>query len=424
MKKITISHVTKVEGHASLTLKIRKDRVEKCQLEAIEGARFFEGLLEGRPCIEAHEITSRICGICSSSHAVCSLMAVENALKVRVSKQTKLLRELLLIGERIRSHATHLYFFVLPDYMGYESAIEMASSNRKKIDDALALITLGNRIVEIVGGREIHPFTCVLGGFTNVPKKEEFDTLLEQLKKSRGVAAETAGLFEDLHYPEFERNREHLCLKEKSKYPSMGGRIYSDRGFNVRQGDYHKYLEEYIEPYATAKFAVKKGKEYSVGALARMDDCYKLLSDGAKKLNKKIKISSDNPFHNNFAQALEIMHWIETAIGILQKNKFKKEEIKDIKIRKGRGIAVIEAPRGMLFYDYHIGKDGNITKANIITPTCQNLRSMELDIKAYVEVLLKEKAGKEKLVLEIEKLIRAHDPCFSCSTHFLKVKWL
>ena len=205
MKKITIDHVTKVEGHASLTLKIDKNKVEKCQLEAVEGARFFEGLLDGRPCGEAQEITSRICGICSASHTICSLMAVENALKVRVSNQTKLLRELLLIGERIRSHATHLYFFSLPDYFGYESAIEMAAKNRKKIDTALELIKLGNSIVNVIGGREMHPFTCVLGGFTAIPEKEKFDLLLNQLKEKRQKAVETLDLFSKLDHPDFEK---------------------------------------------------------------------------------------------------------------------------------------------------------------------------------------------------------------------------
>lgn len=421
MNTISIDYITKIEGHASLKLKIDRNQVKRCELEAIEGARFFEGLLPGRPYYEAHEITSRICGICSCSHTIAGLRAVESAMKLRVSKQTELLRELLLIGERIRSHATHLYFFALPDYMGYESAIEMAEKNRQKINNALELIKLGNGIVKTIGGRDMHPFTSIVGGFTSIPEKGQLDLLLKKLKESKKIIEETVYTFAKLKYPDFERKTEYMALKQKSR-GFFSGEVVSTEKLSIEAKDYHSYIEEHIEPYSTSKFAVKKGKEYMTGALARLNNNYNLLDDNIKKINITFPIY--NPFYNNLCQALEVMYYSELAINVLQNNEFTKEEIPEIKITSGRGVAAIEAPRGVLFHDYSMNKDGIITKANIITPTCQNLRNMETDIKEYVNALLRYRVKKENLALEIEKLIRAYDPCFSCSTHFLKVEWL
>lgn len=422
--KITLNHITKIEGHASLNLKIKDSSVEICELSSTEGARFFESLLCGRNIAESQEITSRICGICSCVHTVCSLKVVENAIGIKVSKQTSLLRELLLLGERIRSHATHLYFFALPDYLGCESALEIAAKNREKIEDALALIKLGNLIAETVGGREMHPFTCVLGGFTHIPKQEKIDLLLNELKENRDKAIKTLKLFSEIKYPTFENEIEHLCIKKGSQYPLLEGEIVSDKQFKKEQKKYSEFIEEKIENYSTGKFVVKKGGEYRVGALSRLNNCYSSLNESTKKEIKKIEVKKNNPFHNNLAQAVELLDSIEIAIQIIKNNKFKGEPIPEIKPKAGRGIAVVEAPRGVLIHDYKINKEGVIEKANIITPTCQNLRAMEADIKGYVSQLIREKISHEKLVLEIEKLIRSYDPCFSCSTHFLKVNWL
>jgi len=422
MKTITLDHITKIEGHASLKLRIDKDKVKVCELGSIVGARFFEGLLPGRPVKEAVEITSRICGICSCAHTICCLKAVENALGIKVSEQTAVLRELITSGERIRSHASHLYFFALPDYFGYESAIQMAGKNKEKIMTALNLIKIGNEIVRIFGGRDMHPFTSIEGGFTYVPDKEELKNLLKGLRSKKEEVIKTIQLFEKLNYPRFGTEREFMCM---SKDTWTDEKIISNKGFETRQEDYEKFIEEKIEAHSTAKFAVKKEGEYMVGALARLSiikDLDKEIKSATKK--SQIKFPSNNPFHNNFAQAVEILYWINRAIAIMENNEFKKEEIKKPVRDTGRGIGAIEAPRGLLFHDYTI-KEGVIEKCNIITPTCQNLAMMELDIKNYVEQILEhKKLSKEKLVLEIEKLIRAYDPCFSCSTHFLEVRWV
>jgi coenzyme F420-reducing hydrogenase alpha subunit len=422
-EKIELNHVTKIEGHASLSVEIVHGKVKKCDLVSVEGARFFEGIVEGRHYDEIKEITSRICGICSVSHSMTSLRAMEKALGMKVSKQTKLLRELMSMGERIRSHATHLYFLVLPDYLGYESAIAMASKYKNEVADAMELIKLGNEIVIKTSGRQMHPVASVIGGFTYIPTEEDVKLLKELMKGAREKAVKTLKLFLKLKYPVLENNNEHVSLKH-SNQPILEGDIVSDKGFVTKEDEYTKYIQEHIHQGSTSKFAVKEGKEYMVGALPRLNNNLSKFDKELVAMAEKagFKFPSKNPFWNNVAQALELVYWIDQAQEAL-KYKFKEEKIPEIKIKAGRGIAATEAPRGILYHDYTINDQGYVTKCNIITPTCQNLSNMQIDIKKYLQELLNKKKSQKKIILEIEKLIRAYDPCFSCSTHFLKVDW-
>ena len=423
--KITLNHVCKVEGHGSLYVEIDNGKVKKCELGTVEGARYFEGIIKGRHFSEIPEITSRICGICSCAHTVCSIKAIENAFGIKVSEQTELLRDFLTIGERIRSHATHLYLLALPDYLGYESAIAMAPHYQKEVARALELVKLGNTIVEIIGGREMHPVTPVIGGFTRIINKEEQERLLKWLKQLKEDARITANLFLNIKYPKFERKTDYVSLKQLDGFPLIKGKVVSLSGMDIEQRDYLKHLKEYIEEHSTAKFSVKDGKSYMTGALSRVNTNFKMLSKDAETALKKsrIRFPSYNPFHNNVAQALELLHWIDAGINILERYEFKPENVMEAKPKKARGVAAVEAPRGILFHDYTFDEKGFVEKANIVTPTAQTLRNMQDDIRAYLTILLKEDKTKDEIVLEIEKLIRAYDPCFSCSTHFLDVEW-
>ena len=427
MTNITLNHITKIEGHASLDLKIERGKVKVCKLGSTEGARFFEGIIVGKSYDEAYEICSRICGICSCGHTVCGLRALENALGVKVTKQTELLRELITIGERIRSHLSHLYFFVLPDYMGFESALVMIPKYKKEVTTAIRIIHLGNDLVSAIGGRDMHPFASVPGGFSQIPSNEKLKDIAKKLKAERKNIIEIIKFFSKLKYPKFEGTDSFLALKEKGEFSLHDGKLVSNYELKVKPEDYKKYLEEYIVLHSSAKFAVVEGREYMTGALARINLNFKNLNKDVKKLIKESGISfpSKNPFHNNFAQALEVLHWVDKAIKIIEKNNFKDEKPVTVKPHAGHGIAAIEVPRGILFHDYVLDDEGKVTKANIITPTVQNLANLNIEIENYVNQLLKKKKiSKADLILEIEKLIRAYDPCFSCSTHFLKVNWV
>jgi sulfhydrogenase subunit alpha len=425
MGRITLNHITKIEGHAKLDLQIEDGKVKTCELGSVEGSRYFEGLLKGRKWNEPPEITTRICGICSSAHNVAAIMAMENCLGVNASEQTIALRQLQTIGERIRSHAAHLYFLALPDYLGYESALQMAGKFKDEITRALRLMKLGNDMVRLITGRVIHPISPTIGGFLHFPKQEVLDELRERLERSHEDVIQTNKLIESLDFPDFNREGQHMSIVKEDEFGTSYGKIRcGDREFE--QKEFHKFVEEYHEPFSSCNFVVKEGKSYCVGARSRFNNNFEKLTDETKSfVNEcKIKFPSANPFHNNMAQALELMHYREQCVWLLDKLKIEKEDIAPVEVKAGYGIAANEAPRGTLWHEYKTDENGKITYANIVTPTAQFLRFLNEDISAYVQQLVDNNATKEIIVKEIEKLIRSYDPCFSCSSHFLKVNWV
>lgn len=418
MKEITLNQICKIEGHASLKLKIDKNKVKICELQAEEGARFFEALVVGKKVEDVQEIVSRICGICSSAHSVCSIQALEKAIGVKPDESQKALRELLVLGERFRSHATHLYFLSLPDYYGFSSALDMAKEHKDRIDDALSLITLGNKIVSIVGGREIHPFIKIREPMKNLKEAEE---AVKEIEKVKPTIIKTIKLFSSLDYPKLERDTDYFSLHEGNSYATISGKLKSVSGL-IDSEDYKKHLKEDLREYATSKFALKDGKPFVVGAIARIKNNKENLDPESKKFLEAIKFDMNNPFHNNIAQAIELLQIANRVKELIK--KIKEYEPEEVKIKPGHAVSALEAPRGTLFHEYEVSPEGRITYCNIITPTVQNLNMMEKDIIRYVDILLAKGASKEEIVGGVEKLIRAYDPCFSCSTHFLKVNWL
>lgn len=430
-RKITLNHITKIEGHAEVDISIKDGKIEHCHVHSVEGARYFEGLLKGRSYDEVTMITSRICGICSCGHTIASIKAVENALDITPTIQTELLRELITIGERIRSHASHIYFFSLPDYVGYSSAIDMAKEYNAEIKDCLEIIRVGNELVKLVGGRDMHPFTSVVGGFTRIPEQKLFDEVRKELVEIIPLLKKTIKLFASLKVPQYEKkDTVFICLDDHKSFPLHNGEIISNKGFRFMPNEYEKFIDEHFHSGSTAKFASIQGKEYMTGALARINNLYDRLNKDTKSIIKELnlKFPSTNLLDNNLAQAIEMLHWTERAIDILKNNKFKSEEKILPKLNKpnSRGIGAIEVPRGILFHDYTFNHEGIVIKANIMTPTVQNLADMESNVKAYLNQVLEKTPNKKKeeLQLEIEKMVRAFDPCFSCSTHFLKVNWI
>ncbi|RJQ18154.1 Ni/Fe hydrogenase subunit alpha [Candidatus Woesearchaeota archaeon] len=422
MEKITLNHITKIEGHAKLDLAVDKGQVTKCELSAVEGSRYFEGLVLGRKYFEAHEMTSRICGICSCAHVIAAISAIEDALDYKPTKQTHELRVLLTLGERIRSHATHLYFLALPDYLGYESALAMAPKFKKELKNALQLMKVGNNIVKVIGGRDLHPVSATIGGWLKVPEQKQMQELQKELESSKEAAEKTCNLFSSLQYPKFESDTEWCALVNKNEYAVLKGTFTSPKGV-FEKSLYRQYIKEYHEPRSTANFVIRAGHRYAVGALSRLNYSSQFLSPDAKKMLKKskLKLPSQNPYMNTIAQAIELVHCIDHAIQICKTLKVQKEPVAEIKVKAGTGIGVIEVPRGTLWHEYTLDENGTITGANIITPTAQNLLNIQEDIRAFVPSMVNKK--KEQIVVEIEKLIRSYDPCFSCSAHFLEVNW-
>ena len=424
MENIKLNHITKIEGHARLDLQVEDGKLKTCHLGSIEGSRYFEGLLKGRHWYDAPEITSRICGICSTAHGIASVMAMEATLGIEATEQTKILRDLQCLGERFRSHATHLYFLALPDFLGYESALAMAPKYKKELERALRLVKLGNDLTTAISGRVMHQVATCVGGYTHYPTQEELDHFKRLLIDAEEDIYATAKLFASLKVPPFEAKVPSLSLVRKGAYPINYGQIkVGNRIFN--QEEYAAVIKEYHEPYSDANFVVIEGKDYYVGSLARINNNWEFLHPKAKNFLESVGFQRPtyNPYLNNLCQAAELIHHREEAIEILDKLKIKPEDVIKPKVRAGHGIAVTEAPRGTLWHEYEIDEQGLITRANIVTPTAQALLNMQSDVRKHVQELLDIKAEKDKIITEVEKLIRNYDPCFSCATHFLEVNW-
>lgn len=422
-RRIVLEEMTKVEGHATLALRVSDGRVDQCELRTVEGSRYFEGILLGRRYNEASEIASRICGICSCAHTIDAIQAIENALGVVPSEQTMTLRSLVTLGERMRSHATHLLFFALPDYVGSPSALTMALERRPDMEAGLRLMKAGNETIRVVGGRDLHPVSATVGGFLRVPPAAELDALKVRFERAKPAALATAELFNDLSYPELHHRAEHFSLHSDEEYAILSGRIRSAE-HEFKQEEYDRFLSEYHTPDQTANFVVREGHTYMVGALSRVVNNVDRLSPDARRLaaSGPLLEGLDNPFHNNIAQAVEIVHCVDEALRILDELQPRPEPVPDIPLQEGRGVAAIEVPRGTLWHEYVLDSGGQITRANIITPTAQNLRSMEEDLRILLPAVAH--LEREKIVAAAEQLIRAYDPCFSCAAHFLRVRWL
>jgi coenzyme F420-reducing hydrogenase alpha subunit len=426
-KTLELEHITKIEGHAKLLVKIESGRIKKVEMNVFEGARFFEGILIGKRFNEISHIASRICGVCSVVHSLAAVKAVENAYDLKVSKQTELLRELLNVGGMIQSHVLHLFFLTLPDYMNTDSALALAKSNRELLELGLRLKRLGNKIVFTIAGRDVHPIACVVGGFSRIPEQKNMDELLVELKKCRADALKTVKLFMALDFPDFSRCSSSLALGGANYfYPDRLLHCENSSCFAVE--DYRKYFRQYFREGSSSELAVatskEAGKKYFVGALARILNNSSLLSKESKKFVSQIKKKEHNPFMNVPAQAVEILEGINRAIDILSDIKLKEEKPVDLCIdtkKSGtcRGTSACEAPRGTLIHSYEFDSKGYCTSADIVTPTTLNISHLECSIKEFLPSLLNQ--PPDRIKKELEKLIRAYDPCISCSTHFLDI---
>jgi sulfhydrogenase subunit alpha len=422
-REITLNHITKIEGHAKLRLGIDAGEVKVCELSATEGARYFEGMVLGRQYFEAHEMTSRICGICSTGHVIAALSAVERAIGYEVDEDSLRLRELITLGERIRSHATHLYFLALPDYVGRESALAMADDYKPQLRDALEMMRVGNQVVSLIGGRDLHPVSATVGGWLKAPSDDQIRELHDLLVSILEPAKRTAELFRSLTIPEYSSIGEWFSLVRPDEYAMLSG-VFASDAVRFEQDRYHDFLREYHTDYSTANFVVREEKRYMLGALARFNNNHTHLRPLAREALERsgLVLPSRNPYANNLAQAIETIHCVEHAIALCERSYAPRIMHEHPAPRAGTGIAAIEVPRGTLWHEYTIDDKGIITSANIITPTAQNLLNMQEDIRLLVPSLLG--SEREVLVMEVEKLIRSYDPCFSCSAHFLDVDWV
>lgn len=417
MEALSVKHLARIEGHGNFRLELEKG-MPRAIFEVTESPRFFEAILVGRKKEEAPLITSRICGICSVSHAIASLKAVEAALGVEPGRETLLLRRLLHLGEMIQSHSLHIYFLGLPDFLNADSSVSLIEDYPLEIKRALKLKKLGNLISEVVGGRSTHPISAIIGGFSHRPEGHELQWLREELLGARLGVEATVELFKELQTTPFTRDTEFVALKNEDEYPFYQGKLASSRGWEINPSRYKEKLSERVVETSTAKHSSTLAGPYTVGPLARFNLNYALLCKRAKAAAEVLQMPhpSANPFHQHFARVVELVHMVEEGIRTIDLLLIRADSSAQRRqASNSRGVGVVEAPRGLLFHEYGLDKDGVIESVNIVTPTAQNIASIEADLNAFLPHL--DSLPESELISRAEALIRSYDPCLSCSTH-------
>lgn len=420
---ISIQNLSKIEGHADLDVKVRRGKVQSVHIKLQDNKRFFTTAVIGRKVEALPDSTSRICGTCSIAHQMGCIECIENALGVKPSKQTKLLKQLSMHGLMIRDHALHIYLFSLPDVFNKDSVLDFEGDELSYVKDSFVIKKCGSTLCNIVAGRAVHAPHLQAGGFTEPVDNKKLKAMIPKLKKARKVLKRVLKVYAE---SPIDYTRETKFVSLVGEFDYLTGPILSSHKKKILQKDYFDHLEKTVLPYSQAVGYKFEGDTYMVGALAR-------LNLNKEKLHPKTKkdcaaylkfFPSNNIFHNNLAQGIEIMHSIDCALDIITSTTFRPEKPKKLTYKKSVGVAAIEAPRGLLFYRLDIGKNGKVNKCTIITPTQQNQVNIELDVKNLVERALANGTKKAQIHYDIEKLIRSYDPCISCATHFLKINWV
>lgn len=423
---LSLKQLTKVEGSASLDIRVKDDKVEHVHFKVTEYKRFYTQAMRGKPIAAMPQLLARICGTCSNAHLLCSIEASERALDIKPSEQTILLRILTMYGLMIRDHALHLYLFVLPDIYNRDSFLEFDENNQEEhqlLHDGFAIKAAGNFLATIIAGRSVHAIYPAIGGFIHFPDKKDIEEVIKKLESIREAVLRLITVFKDIPM-HFDRKTNFMALVP-DRYGFLNGCIDNGKGECISEENFREHLERVVLPYSEASGYRYEGEPYMVGALARMN----LAKD---KLHKNTKDSlsdtfnlfpSTDIFYNNLAQAIEILHCVDDAIDILSHQEFKPEPIIKKVPSESVGIGVIEAPRGTLYHKVELDVKGIVKQGEIVVPTGQNQINIETDVARLVEELLPN-TSQDKIITEIEKLIRAYDPCMSCAAHFLKVNWV
>lgn len=430
-KSITIDSITKVEGNARLEVKVEGKKVIGLKFIIGDYRRFYTEAVKGKHYLGVPAYLSRICGTCSVAHQLASIEAVEKALGIfdNLTHQTSMIKKLAINGMIIRDHALHLYIFVLPDLLGIDSVLEIDEKsdefNHQLLHDAFDLKAVGNKLSTIFAGAAVHSPYPTIGGFLKYPKSNDFKELLCELESSREKIIRGIKVFYEWDV-ELVRNTDYVALVNDD-FNFVEGEIAINNKKRFKEAEFNSLLEEVVIPYSQSKGYLigDKREDYLVGALAR-------INLNMKNLNRRTQESasnflkvfpSNNIYHNCLAQAIEVLHCIDLSIDTLKDLKIKEEKVIQAKPKAGIGVGVIEAPRGTLYHKVELDREGIVADSNVIVPTSQNQINIENDLKKMFEENLN-KMSEDELKHEAEKIIRAYDPCMSCATNFLDLKWM
>lgn len=423
-RTIAVDYLARVEGEGALKVRIDAGRVDAVELRIFEPPRFFEALLRGRQFGEAPDITARICGICPVAYQMSSCHALERALGLRVEGPLRELRRLLYCGEWIESHTLHIYLLHAPDFLGVPDAVQMAKDHPEIVRQGLALKKAGNALMQLLGGREVHPINVRVGGFYRVPEVEELRGLRPMLSEAAGLAEATVRWAADLPFPSVDEEYEFVALRHPAEYPMNEGQISSSAGLAIPADRFEQEFEEQQVPYSHALQARRRGGgEYLVGPLARYALNHDRLGPRSRAIAREVGLGPvvRNPYRSILVRAIEVLYACEEALRIVDAYVRPDRPFLPAQLPSGEvvGSAATEAPRGLLYHRYRIGPDGRILDARIVPPTSQNQRRIEGDLRHLIERSLA--LDDARLTSECERAIRNHDPCISCATHFLQM---
>ncbi|WP_127509208.1 Ni/Fe hydrogenase subunit alpha [Actinoplanes solisilvae] len=419
-RTLDVRSLARVEGEGAMHVRVRDGAVDQVRLEIYEPPRFFEALLRGRRHTEPPDITARICGICPVAYQMSACAAIEDACGIEVGGSIAALRRLLYCGEWIESHVLHIYLLHAPDFLGYPSALDLAKDHRDLVERGLALKKAGNEIMELLGGRAIHPVNVRVGGFYRTPSPRELIPLRDRLRTALHQALDTVRWVAGFDFPDFQHDHELLALTTPGRYAIESGTIAttSRPGFTPQQFEEH-VIEEHV-PHSTALHAHLAGRgAYLTGPAARYTLNRQWLSPLAAQAATAAGLGADcrNPYRSIIVRAVETVYAVEEALRLIDEYEPPPQPYLDVPARAAVGYGATEAPRGILFHRYSLDADGLVTSARIVPPTSQNQAAIEDDLRRFVGARLD--LDDERLTRECEQAIRNYDPCISCATHFL-----
>jgi sulfhydrogenase subunit alpha len=420
-RELHVSALARVEGEGALRVVVEDGKVQRADLAIYEPPRFFEAFLRGRQHTEVCDITARICGICPVAYQTSGWLAIEQACGAVVDERIGALRRLLYCGEWISSHTLHVYLLHAPDFLGYADAITLATDHRSIVERGLALKKAGNAILELVGGRAIHPVNPRVGGFHRAPTKAELKPLAEQLRRALDHAVETVRWVAGFDFPDLELEHDMLALHEPSRYAIERGDITTSTGRTFPACEFLDHVVEHQVPHSTALQATLDGERYLTGPLARYTLNSAQLSPLARQAAAEAGLGATcrNPFRSIVVRAVEVLYAVEEALRLIDEYQRPEPSAVDVHPRAGVGHGASEAPRGLLYQRYELDDGGLIRSATIVPPTSQNQAAIEDDVRGVASDNLR--LDDETLTALCEQTIRNYDPCISCSTHFLKL---
>lgn len=424
IRTLRLESMTRVEGACGLRIEVRDGRLQNVRLNIDEPPRLFEAFLRGRSLREVPDITARICGICPVAYQMSSAQAIESALGIMPGPEIRALRRLLYCAEWMQSHALHIYLLQAPDFFGMESALALAAEQPDLVHRGLELKKVGNALMDLIGGRSVHPVSVCVGGFWKVPRRNELLGLRPRLEWALQASLDTVKFVSSLKLPEFTPSYECVALSHPREYPMNEGHIVSSAGLDIPVREFEQaFLEEHVA-HSTALHSVRAqhGSSYLVGPLARVNLNYNHLSAAARQSADESSVTWPcfNPYAGIVARAVELVQVCEESLRLIDTYSEPEPPSLPYTVRAAEGCAATEAPRGLLYHRYRINDQGMVQSARIVPPTSQNCRRIEDDLRLLIPKIL-ERTDAE-IVDACEKMVRNYDPCISCSTHALKLR--